>query len=95
MPLKKSLVLVPAVQKQLRALPDPEKVAGVLALLELGAAFGNPHIHSGLGIRKLKGNVFECRAGLARRFGFHAEGDALTIVFLGNHDELRRWVRGL
>ena len=93
--MKKSLVLAPSVQKRLLALPDPEKVAGVLALLELGAAFGNPHVHSGLGIRKLKGNVFECQAGLANRFGFHSGEDALIVVFLGNHDELRRWLRDL
>ena len=89
------LTLVPAVQKQLRALPDAEKVGAVMALLELGEAFGNPHVHSGLGIRKLKDNVFECRAGLARRFGFVEHGDQLTIVFIGNHDEVRRRVRDL
>ena len=67
----------------------------MLALLELGEAFGNPHIHSGLGIRKLKGNIFECRAGLANRFGFVDSGEQLVVSFLGNHDELRRWVRDL
>jgi len=66
-----------------------------MALLELGQAFGNPHVHSGLGIRKLKDNVFECRAGLARRFGFVALPDKLTVVLLGNHDDIRRWVRAL
>lgn len=91
--MRKSLVLAPSVQKRLLALPDKEKVGAVLALLELSAAFGNPHVHSGLGIRKLKGNVFECRAGLARRFGFHDSGDQLVVVFLGDHDELRRWLR--
>ena len=93
--MKKSLVLTPSVQKRLLALPDKDKVSAVLALLELGAAFGAPHVHSGLGIRKLKGKVFECRAGLAQRFGFHEGSDQLVVVFLGNHDELRRWVRDL
>lgn len=79
----------------MRALPDADKVSAVMALLDLGEAFGNPHVHSGLGIRKLKGNVFECRAGLARRFGFVALADKLTVVMLGNHDDIRRWSRNL
>ena len=93
--MKKSLVLVPSVQKQLRTRSDAEKVGAVLALLELGEAFGNPHIHSGLGIRKLKGNVFECRAGLALRFGFVESENQLVVMILANHDEIRRWVRDL
>jgi hypothetical protein len=93
--LKKLLALSPAVQKQLRALPDANKVGAVMALLELGQAFGNPHVHSGLGIRKLKNNAFECRAGLARRFGFVAHADKLTVMCLGNHDLIRRWIRDL
>ena len=91
--MKKSLLLTPAIQKRLLALPDPQKVGAVLALLELGAAFGNPHVHSGLGIRKLRGNTYECRAGLANRFGFVDSEDQLVISFFGNHDELRRWLR--
>ncbi len=77
----------------MRALPDGERVGAVLALLELGEAFGNPHVHSGIGIRKLRANIFECRAGLANRFGFQDVGDKLVVVFLGNHDELQRWLR--
>lgn len=82
-------------QKQLRAGSDAEKVGALLALLELGDAFGNPHVHSRLSIRKLKGNVFECRAGLALRFGFVDSEDQLIVMTLANHDEIRRWVRDL
>jgi hypothetical protein len=76
-------------------LPESERVAAVLALLELGLAFGNPHVHSGIGIRKLIGHIFECRAGLTQRFVFRETTDALVVVFLGNHDEGRRWLRDL
>ena len=79
----------------MRGLPEDERVAAVLALLELGAVFGNPHIHSGLGIRKLTANIFECRASLAHRFVFQNTKDALVVVFLGDHDEVRRWLRNV
>ena len=93
--MKKSLVLNPPVLKQVRGLPETERVGVVLALLELAEAFGDPHVHSGIGIRKLTGNIFECRAGLTRRIVFQNVDDALVVVFLGNHDEVRRWLRGL
>ena len=31
------------------------------ALLDLAETFGRPHIHSGIGIRKLGKHLFECR----------------------------------
>lgn len=91
--MKKSLVLSPHALRQLRALPETERVGAVLALLELSEAFGDPHVHSGIGIRKLTGNIFECRVGLRQRIVFQNVADALVVVFLGNHDEVRRWLR--
>ena len=87
--MKKSLVLSPAMQKRLRALPEAERVGAVLALLELVAAFGNPHVPSGIGIRKLRASIFECRAGLANRFAFQDVGDVL-VVGLNGDDSVRQ-----
>ena len=38
--------------------------------------FGKPHFHSGLGIRRLRRNCFECRAGLDLRLAFARTPDA-------------------
>src|SRR5437764_12355195 len=70
--LRKSLVIDPHVQKRLPALPREQCADVVLKLLELGNAFGNPHAHSGLGMRKLRADLFECRAGLVLRILFRA-----------------------
>ncbi len=40
--------------------------------------FGAPHLHSGLGIRRLQGNYFECRAGLKLRLVFRARPESST-----------------
>lgn len=93
--MKKSLVLRPHVQKRLRELPENDAIDALFALLDLSVQFGNPHAHSGLGIRKLGRDVFECRAGLRVRCGFVVSEENLTVEFLGNHDELRRWMRDL
>ena len=81
-------------QKQLRALPRNERPDVVLKLLELADVFGQPHRHTGLGIRKLRGDLFECRVGLARRVLFRASSDALLIRFIGSHDEVQKYLRG-
>jgi mRNA-degrading endonuclease RelE of RelBE toxin-antitoxin system len=92
--LKKSLLIDPAVQKQLRALPQRERVDVVLKLLELGEVFGHPHQHVGIGIRKLRADLFEFRAGLTLRILFRASADALIIRFIGTHDEVQKHLRG-
>lgn len=81
-------------QKQLRALPEKERAAVVRKLLELGEVFGQPHLHAGLGIRKLRADLFECRADLALRVLFRASPDALIVRFIGTHDEVQKYLRG-
>ena len=93
--MKKSLIIGPDVQKRLRALPREQCADVVLKLLELGDAFGKPHAHSGLGIRKLRADLFECRAGLALRILFRASPEALILRFIGSHDEVQKYLRTL
>jgi mRNA-degrading endonuclease YafQ of YafQ-DinJ toxin-antitoxin module len=91
--LKKSLVIDPDVQKHRRALPKEQCADVVLKLLELGNAFGKPHEHSGLGIRKLRADLFECRIGLGLRLLFRVSPDALILRFIGSHDEVQKYLR--
>jgi hypothetical protein len=93
--LRKSLIIDPDVQKRLRALPREQCADVVLKLLELGDTFGNPHAHSGLGIRKLRADLFECRVGLALRVLFRASPDAFLLRFIGSHDEVQNCLRTL
>lgn len=65
----------------------------LLKLLELGSVFGHPHQHARIGIRKLRADLFECRAGLALRVLFRASPDALIIRFIGTHDEVQKHLR--
>ena len=67
---------------------------------DLGAAiaaaqkvFGSPHAHSGAGVRKLKGRWYEVRAGLALRLVFRECEDCLSFEFMGNHDDVQRFLK--
>jgi len=63
------------------------------SLRPLAGGFGNPHRHSGLGIRRLRKDLFECRAGLQFRIVFLAEKGLLTAYDVMTHDELKAWLR--
>ena len=65
------------------------------ALGKIPAAFGRPHVHSGLGIRQLRPGTYEARAGLHLRAVFNREGATLVVELLGNHNEVQRYLRGL
>lgn len=64
------------------------------ALAQIQAGFGHPHRHTGLGIRKLAPNLFECRAELNLRLVFLARKGVLTFDFAGDHEEVRNYLRG-
>ena len=67
-----------------------DEVRSTAALLP--EAFGKPHVHQGLGVRKI-GKYFEFRVGLKLRVLFVIrEGDAILIT-VGDHDEIVRFIR--
>ena len=86
--MNKLLSIDPAVLRRLQELPKSERVKCLLALCELAETFGQPHVHSGLGIRKLGNKLFECRGSRALRFIFQDRPSDLFVSFLGNHAEI-------
>ena len=79
-------------KKIVRAAGREAEVSAALKLVIEG--FGNPHAHSGLSIRKLGKNLYECRTGLSWRLVFFAEKGVLTFDFAGDHDEVGSYLRG-
>ncbi len=62
--------------------------------LDLRAALSDPHRHSGLGMRKLsQRGLWEVRIGLDLRALFRIEAESAIFMFLGSHDEVRRFLR--
>lgn len=49
----------------------------------------------GLGIRRLTGNYFEIRAGRDLRAVFSLERNTATLLMVGGHDEVRRFLKNL
>lgn len=85
--------LHPRFRKHVAKLTSTERQQIATSLQALGDGFGNPHLHAGLGIRRLRKDLFECRAGLQWRVIFFAEKGVLTAYDVMNHDELKAWLR--
>ena len=90
---KLALFLSPRFHTGLNKLSDAEVERVEAALQVIPDCFGRPHIHSGISIRRLRKNVFECRAGLKLRLLFREHKGALEFFLVGDHDEVKAWLR--
>ena len=77
----------------LQALSDGQVRLREKALADVQKAFGDPHSHSGISIRRLHEDIFECRAGVDLRLLFRASKGMLEFFFAGDHDAVRRLIR--
>jgi hypothetical protein len=77
-----------------KCIPEGRRVEVAAALRRVQQGFGQPHVHSGLGLRKLGPNLFECRTDRGWRLVFLAAKGLLTFDFAGNHDEVQSYLRG-
>jgi mRNA-degrading endonuclease YafQ of YafQ-DinJ toxin-antitoxin module len=83
-------------QRDVRALSEAHRLAVFDALLALPRAMGAPHVHAGLGIRRLHASgIWEARVGLGLRTVFALESERLTLVRVGTHEGIRRFLRQL
>jgi hypothetical protein len=54
---------------------------------------GYPHLHRGIGLRKLQDDYYEIRIGLQQRLVFENTSEALVFEFLGDHNEVKRFLK--
>jgi len=81
--------------EQIRSLPKPQRLEIGNVISAAQRVFGSPHQHGGIGLRKLKSKHYEIRLGLGQRLIFEEKSRALYFKFLGNHNEVRRFLKGL
>jgi len=75
-------------------LPPDVRDGVAKAIAEVGAAFGDPHRHCGLGLRKLARRSYEIRVQRQWRVVFIHDGETLIAYDVMNHDEVSLWLRG-
>ncbi len=87
------LDLHPRFRKRVKKLSTADRDEVAKSLRALTDGFGHPHLHSGLGIRRLRKDLFECCAGLHWRIVFFAEKGLLTAYEVMTHEEIKAWLR--
>ncbi len=90
------IVLAERFQRDVRTLPEDRLSVVIEAILSLPKALGEPHRHSGLGIRKIhRSGIWEARVGLGLRLVFAVEDGVITLVHVGTHEDIQRYLREL
>lgn len=80
-------------KSEARSLSDEQLDKLDVALRLLPGAFGQPHLHSGLGIRRLQKNHFEFRVDRNTRVVLKLEGSTAILRMVGSHDDVRRFLK--
>lgn len=83
--------LAPELKAAIRRLPKSTP-ADHDVITAVRDGFGT-HLHSGIGIRRLRDSLFECRVGLKLRLVFNAEPGLLSFTDLAAHDEIRNLIK--
>lgn len=82
----------PKLRRFFRELPKSQRFEVGSLIEKVRQNFGNPHLHTGIGIRKLTGKFYECRWRLATRLVFEKRDSVLYFHLSGNHDEVKRFL---
>jgi len=65
------------------------------AISELIAFFDSGIRSEGLGLKRMRGNIWEIRASLDDRLLFSFERDEIFFLIIGNHDEVKKFLKNL
>ncbi|MEW6325441.1 MAG: hypothetical protein AB1515_08665 [Nitrospirota bacterium] len=79
--------------RSLKGLSPKEKIAIQGHIDAFMLAMDAGQIPPGFGLKKLAGNLWEIRSDLATRILFHWKQESLTFLFVGNHNEVQRFLR--
>jgi len=52
-------------------------------------------IYKGVGLKRLKGNFWEIRNGLKARILFRWERGLVEFILAGDHDDVKRYLKGI
>ena len=88
------VLLSERIRKTAATLPPDIREKAAKAIADVRTAFGDPHRHRGLGLRKLAARSYEIRVHRQWRVVFVHDGKLLIAYDVMNHDEVAQWLRG-
>ena len=88
----KAIRIHPGLLREIRAKPAAQRRQIGERIAEAQRCIGQPHSHRRVGLRKLQDEWYEIRVGLKKRLVFENAPATLVFEFLGNHDEVKRFL---
>ncbi|MBI2335670.1 MAG: hypothetical protein HYU97_02770 [Deltaproteobacteria bacterium] len=83
-------------QRDLSALPKQESNSVFSVLLKIPTIIKDIHRHDGMGLRKIHASgIYEARVGLGLRIVFGYKENEIFLHRVGNHDEIKRYLKNL
>lgn len=82
----------PAFDRSIRRLSPDRKERVKSAVRRLVDFFEVRQLPHGLGLKRLRGDYWELRAGLGDRIIFRLTGDVVEFVIVGTRDEMKRFL---
>ena len=82
----------PGFERRYKKLSTAQQERVDRAVERFAASFGNPHGHSGIGLRAF-GRYLEFRAGLDLRILALPEKGDVFLMCVGDHDEVRSYLK--
>ena len=90
------IVLTDKFQKDILGLEKKHLEPVLSVMLKVPTAVKNIHLHGGVGLRKIHpSGIFEARVGLGLRLIFGYKDDEIYFHRLGNHDDIRKYLKNL
>jgi len=80
-----------ATPRFIKSVPSTRRQDVLSAMQAAGTAYGHPHLHAGIGLRRIE-PFMECRCGLNLRLVFQREKDALVFHLCGTHGEVQEFI---
>ena len=80
-------------KKQLKKLPPQDQEKALAVLKQFLAALQGNQIPPGFGFKKINGDKYEIRVDIRRRILMKSEGDTLVCHLIGNHEDIKRYLR--
>ena len=85
----------PAFLKQIEKLDPQVRMAAKEATSRVIDFYESDVRATGLGVKRLRGDIWEARSGLRIRVLYRLSGGTLRFVLAGGHDDVRRFLRSL
>lgn len=89
----KKILILPSFERSVRKLSSPEKRKLAQSLEDFNSFLLREEMPLGFGFKKINHDKYEFRVDIRLRVVVKVEGNEYYLVLVGNHDEVKRYLR--